>query len=181
MKLKLVGLVDEQLSITLVSDMYVCIDLIIGPEAINPSPLYWRLIDEATSLITVGVNRKTGILYSVTVIYSGPVKQGEDERTTPLDIYPGLPQFSTQLWRLPSSLYDIGADYVDVNGQPLFSMCTSGLNITLFEDSPHFASVHNRQLTCQFNNKKELCGFIFGRDILNQTGNTNFFLGMVQK
>jgi hypothetical protein len=79
-------------------DEYIPLSVLFESEELS-SPIYWRAGDGKYSLVEIGLNRKTGAIYSITLtsipsenVCSGRVLIAEEEWVK------GLPSFDTTEW-----------------------------------------------------------------------------------
>lgn len=125
-------------------------------------PRYWRLVYGTRNLLTIEVDRATGILNAITVIYGDQIKQLDPSQEHALLVkHHGIPQFSLGFWPPPED-YDWKNDFMDVPGQWVLAFGSNSLHMTLFEDEIAYTVAYEQKLFCHFNHADELCGVMFG-------------------
>src|SRR5690606_36386125 len=128
-KLKMTQIAQTDITMKLVSDPYICVDVLIGSDKVIRRPMYWRLVHSTTNLITIGLNPFTGLLWSITLIYFPPIKPVEIDKTTAVAVveHVGLPQFNLDAWQpISFSVDDYHRTFYDIEGKCTVQLTADG-------------------------------------------------------
>lgn len=142
-------------------DPYVYFDWRSSLRPSQAPPLYWRLLDPEHSLLEIGIDRRIGVLLSLTLTfyYGELIEHKHNGQIDSVERILGIPSFALGLW--PDLPMNRGGelDYVDVQGRVCLKMEANALHIILFNEPVSYqVNLLSQQTSCDFNANRELCG-----------------------
>lgn len=178
-KLKHVDTLTGEFSVTREGDMHVCMSVEIGRDKIRSPRVFWRMMDyrdqrviitdgglgqsvvtDTQSLLEIGIDEESGQLASLDVVlYKGLLYPLGRELEKDL-VISGLPCFCLDLWEKPHDIYDYGKYLYDVPGSFQLELGATSLRIRLYPSERKYGVTLSNQLTCEFNEHKELCAVL---------------------
>ena len=149
-------------SLSINTDPYIFLEAGVRDfQPVHPT-LTWRLVDEAHNLITVCIDRVSGLFLSTRVVFYNGVVQLFPKKQLKIDVsrqLDGLPCFSRDPWGDDLLIYDYSNknDFHDVPGRAAVELYKDGSKLKLFpEQVGEYSTVHPEGLICEFNAKSEL-------------------------
>lgn len=172
-KLKLTEVISERSGANWVIDPVVRVDIGIVHLHRRAADRYleWRLDDPIANLIEIDLDRDSGELRSMAILFLrasviyplGTVQENSSERNAI-----GVPVFALDVWAsaLENDPRDIEIHLYDYPGRCRFELGEKELRVILFPDVISYrVTTTDGKLACDFNETNELCAFmIIGLD-----------------